>query len=182
MSDSKQPLTRGDVLSALHDVYNQLDGLLDQLNETKLIEPRVFDGWTIKDVLAHLAAWERLEIGWMEAVLRDETPLLYAPGFEWDESDWRKRVDAIDRFNAHILEESKGRSLDAVLAEFRTVQQRMLELMSQVPEHSLTEPGVFFWLAVETQREPWTPIPVNSYEHYFQHIRLIHAWMEGQEA
>lgn len=178
MPDTMQPMTNAEVVAALQDAYCQLDALLERLDEAAMIEPGIFDDWTVKDVLAHLAAWEQLELGWMEAVLRSETPLLYAPGYERDETDWRMRIDAIERFNARVLEESRTCPLKEVLTEFRVTQMAMLDLVRQLPERALTDPSVFFWLADEVERETWTPIPVNSYEHYFQHIGPVRAWTE----
>ena len=181
MANIRQSMSRDDVLALLRETYAKLDALLERLDETEMAEARIHGDWTVKDMLAHLSSWERLEIGWMEAVLRGERPLLYAPGFEWDESDWRKRVEVINRFNAHVLEETKERTLDDVLTEFRTTQQRMLELAGQLPEHALSDPQVFFWLAVEIPRDPWTPIPVGSYEHYGQHIRWLRGWVKREK-
>jgi hypothetical protein len=55
----------------------------------------------------------------------------------------------------------------------------MLELVGQLPEHALTDPQVFFWLAVEVPREAWTPVPVNSYEHYIDHTKRLRSWLEA---
>ena len=111
--------------------------------------------------------------------MRGETPQLYAPGFEWSGPHHPQSWDAICRYNAHTLKENKDRPLDKVLADFRATQQRVLELIGRLPERVLTDPNAFFWLA-EAERNPWRPIPVDSYEHYFEHIELIHAWMERE--
>jgi uncharacterized damage-inducible protein DinB len=170
-------MTASAVQAAVRDAYAQLDVLLEQMDGDRMIEPGVFDDWTVKDVLVHLTAWERLESSWIEAVLRGETPQLYAPGFEWGGVHHPKSWKAINRYNAHILKDGKDRPLEDVLAGFRATQQRVLELVGRLPERVLTEPGAFFWLA-GADRDPWRPIPIDSYEHYFEHIGLIRAWME----
>ena len=178
MANSTHAMSSDDVFATLREVSTKLDALLERLDETEMKGVAIHGDWMVKDMLAHLAAWERLEAGWIEAVLAGETPLLYAPDFEWNEPDWRKRVETIHRYNAHVLEQSKERALDDVLAEFRTTQRRMQALVRRLPEHALTDPTVLFWLAVEVPRDPWTPIPVNSYEHYIDHSKWIQAWIE----
>lgn len=126
-----------------------------------------------------LTAWEQLESGWIEAVARGETPQLYAPGFERKGAHHPQGWDAICRYNDHILKECKDRPLGDVLAEFRATQQHVLEVVGRMPEHILTDPGALFWLD-EAEREPWRPIPIDSYEHYFEHIDLIRAWMKRE--
>ena len=102
-------------------------------------------------------------------------------GFEWDESDWQVRSAAINRFNAQTLEKCKERSIGDVLNEFGTAQGRMLELVVRLPQRALTDPQVLFWLAVEVPRDPWTPIPLNSYEHYIDHTKWLRAWLDQEK-
>jgi hypothetical protein len=130
-------------------------------------------------VLAHLIAWEQLESDWIETVLRGEIPQLYAPGFEWAGPHHPQSWQAICRYNALILKKNKDRSLDDVMTEFCATQQRVLELVGQLTEHTLTNPSALFWLS-EADRDPWRPIPIGSCEHYFEHIKLIQAWMERE--
>jgi uncharacterized damage-inducible protein DinB len=174
-------MTADAVQAVVHDAHAQLDAVLEQIDEDRMVEPHyVFDDWTVKDVLVHLTAWERLESGWIEAVVRGETPELYAPGFEWGGVHHPQSWEAICRYNAHVLEEGKNRPLEDVLAELRATQQRALEVVGRLPERVLTGPSAFFWLGV-ADRDPWRPIPIESCEHYFEHINLIHSWMEREE-
>jgi uncharacterized damage-inducible protein DinB len=168
------------VQAAVRDAYAQLDVLLEQIDKDRMVEPHyVYDDWTVKDILVHLIAWEQLESGWIEAVARGETLQLYAPGFERKGAHHPQSWDAICRYNEHILKECKDRPLEDVLTEFRTTQQRVLEVVGRMPERVLTDPSALFWLD-EAHRDPWRPIPIDSYEHYFEHIKLIRAWMERE--
>ena len=64
MTNTKQPMSRDDVLATLREASAKLDALLERLDETEMVEARIHGDWTVKDMLAHLASWERLEIGW----------------------------------------------------------------------------------------------------------------------
>ncbi len=83
-----------------------LDGLL------ALIKPRQMtwagvtrSGWSVKDILAHLAQWQQLNLDWYAAGSRGETPVLPAPGISWRE---------LARLNAMIYRKHRRRSLQAV--------------------------------------------------------------------
>ena len=46
------------VQAVVRDAYAQLDVLLEQIDEDKMVEPHyVYDDWTIKDILVHLTTW-----------------------------------------------------------------------------------------------------------------------------
>ncbi|MHC4714698.1 MAG: ClbS/DfsB family four-helix bundle protein [Planctomycetota bacterium] len=180
MSESGKPMGRDDVLARLRETYGELDELLGRLSEEEMAKVRIHGDWTVKKMLAHLASWESLESGWMEAVIEGRKPHLYTEGFEWDRADFDKRCKTIDRYNAFVLERTANRSLDDVLTEFRGAQKRMLELVARWPENALRDPGVFFWLAVEVPRDPWVPLPVNSYEHYIDHAGWLRTWLSRE--
>ncbi len=177
-----EAMTRHGTLAQLRRTYADLDEQLARFDDAKMVKTPVHGDWTVKSILAHLASWEQLEVGWMETVLRREKPFLYAPGFEWDESDWRKRAETIHRFNADVLADSMRRDLDDVMAEFRQTQRHMQEVIGQLPEQALTDPQLFFWIAVEVPRDPWTPMPVNSHEHYIDHTKWLRNGPEDPPA
>jgi len=43
------------------------------------------DGWTIKDLLAHLTEWEMF-LSWYRKGLQDDNPAVPAPGFKWNQT------------------------------------------------------------------------------------------------
>jgi hypothetical protein len=54
----------------------------------------------------------------------------------------------------------------------------MRTVVAQLPDRALTDPSLLCWIAGEVEHATWAPTPVSSYEHYFEHISLIHAWVE----
>ncbi|HXK32630.1 MAG TPA: maleylpyruvate isomerase N-terminal domain-containing protein, partial [Dehalococcoidia bacterium] len=52
----------------------RLDDAVGALAVSRLTEPAFNDGWSVKDALAHVAAWEQRCLGWIKSSLRGERP------------------------------------------------------------------------------------------------------------
>ncbi len=170
-----RPMTREEVIGALRKTYAKFDALLECFDELQMEELRVHNDWTIKDNLAHLASWENLETGWIEAVIAGKKPLLYTEGYEWDLIDRNLQTELIHGYNAHVLAKCKERSFDDVMSEFRDSQTRLLDAIARLPDNACSIPDVLFCRKLEVPRDPWTPLPVNCHEHYAAHSR----WLRG---
>ena len=66
MSD---PTTKDELLAAMDQGYTTFELLLAPLSETQLTIPGVNGEWSIKDILAHLAAWQGRVAERLEAIL-----------------------------------------------------------------------------------------------------------------
>jgi hypothetical protein len=67
------------------------------------------DGWTLGDLVAHLAEWQQMFLRWYADGLRGVEPAMPAPGFKWNETP---------RLNRAIREKRRSRPLATVRAEF----------------------------------------------------------------
>ena len=86
----------------LEDIRTQHDVLCARLGEIPKVrwhESGVWgDGWTLSDLVGHLAEWQHLFLGWYEDGLRGATPQMPAPGYKWSETPrlnraiWEKQV------------------------------------------------------------------------------------------
>lgn len=175
------PMSRQDVLAAVKRNYAEFDELLSHFDASQMQTLCIHTHWTVKDVLGHLASWEKLEVGWIDDVIADKTPLLYAPGYVWDLVDRRLQSELIRSYNRHVLEQCPTRSLRDVLDEFRQTQRDMLAVVGRLPDMAFVDPGVLFWIQLEVPRDPWTPVPVNCHEHYHQHARWLRDWMAQEK-
>jgi len=139
--------------------------LLDGVPERELLRSRTQGHWSIKDVLAHIAAWEG------EAVLRFA---LIAQGrgeriFFYD-ADPR----AVDRFNARAVAAARHLSLGGVLRRLARVRQRLIVRLRRLPPTSLRDPG---------HRYPVTAwLPEYAWTHERQHRRRLRGWWRDRRA
>ncbi len=143
-----------------------LESLLGHLSNRQMLHTAVQGEWTIKDIFAHITAWEQRLLTWLQATKRNETPIRPEPGATWDD---------IDRINECSYQASRNRQLNDVLRDARHSYQQVLEMVQSFSEEDLTQPGRYTW----TEDAPlWLSIKSNTYEHYHEHAEAIRAEME----
>ncbi|MCG3209669.1 MAG: hypothetical protein FOGNACKC_03296 [Anaerolineae bacterium] len=162
-------------LAELHQSFDQLERAIRPLKPAQLLQPSVYDGLSVKDVLAHITAWERLSIGWVEAARRGEPVVRFAPGFEQSSED---DDDTMHRLNEHLVHLYRERPLAEVLADFTAAHQEMAALVETMSEAELTAPGRFDWWP---DGGVWQVLASNSFEHYQEHLELIQNWLAGEQ-
>ena len=162
---------RMDKSKLLHEMsngYTALENSLAPLNQAQMTTPGVNGDWSIKDILAHLNAWQDYLVMRLQAAARNEVPAIQ--GVLSDEDDG----NAVDRLNARFYEENKSRSLDEVLAGCRTTYRQIVEAVQGLSEEDLFEPKRFAWMKGNAL---WELVPGNTYEHYQEHIGSIQEWL-----
>jgi uncharacterized damage-inducible protein DinB len=136
------------------EVFKAIEGL----SESQLTTVPIYEGWTIKDVLAHL-------IGWDEWVLRT-VPLIVQ-----DRADEIPRI-APDSFNGLAIATWRPKSLAEVIAALQKSLQQVVELFS-----------ILDYLQIDLRRQrKGKIITIRSYvvdlmvEHERQHVAEIRQW------
>ncbi|MCX7855359.1 MAG: ClbS/DfsB family four-helix bundle protein, partial [Anaerolineae bacterium] len=90
------------------------------LDEQTLTEVPVLDDWTVKDILAHIAAWDRWEHQTMRQMIEGKAP------------DFTAAQD-VDRFNAAVIAVWRVRTLDEVLAELEDARAAWVAWLQSLP-------------------------------------------------
>ena len=122
------------------------------------------DGWSIKDLIAHLTEWLNLFHGWHEAGLQGRTPHLPSPGYKWSETPTLNRA---------IWAKHQAKDVGAVLRDFDRAHSRVLSLIKSLAPPDLLEPGRFAW----TGKNPLiTYVGANTASHYRFGIRVLKRW------
>ena len=143
----------------------QLDELLATLSAEQMCQTTLENQWSVKDVLAHIAAWEKRCVGWIQAGLRREKPDKPEAGYTWE---------VVDKLNEKTFQENRERPLNDVQAEYRQAHQEMLAQVQALSEDDITNPQRFSW----TNGRGLVPyIAANTYEHYQEHIKQIREWL-----
>src|SRR5438552_16213356 len=62
------------ILKMLKDVYNRWEELLAGMSEEQVTNPDLPSGLSVKDVVAHLWAWQERSVARQEAAVRDREP------------------------------------------------------------------------------------------------------------
>jgi tetratricopeptide (TPR) repeat protein len=95
--------------------------------------------WTAKDLLAHIAAWEKRWVDWLELAGHGKPLDDYGPRHvHLPQRD--------DEVNAQIFAENQPRTWSAVLDESRRVFGRFLEIIPLLSEDEFANPERFAWM------------------------------------
>jgi hypothetical protein len=164
--ESKQAL-----LDDIRHEHDTLCARLAEIPKARWHEPGVWgDGWTLSDLVAHLAEWQRLFLGWYDDGVRGATPEMPAPGFKWSETP---------RLNRAIWEKHRSQSHAAVRAEFDSGYSRIVRIVEALSPQQLLRPGHFAW----TGKHPVaTSIGPNTASHYRFATKAIKRWLKGEPA
>jgi hypothetical protein len=122
--------------------------------------PVLHDGWSVKDVLGHLAFWEGLAVS--------QFTLLRAGGAPEPISD-------MDAVNARVLADTRRLPLEEVRHKEQVSYDALLGMLQGALPDELLEPGHFAW----TKGQPFVNwIAGDSWEHYEEHLPELLAWLE----
>jgi len=125
--------------------------------------------WSVKDLLAHLVAWEQRFLFWYKAGLRGEVPQIPAPGISWGE---------LDLLNQLIYEKHRDRSLEDVRTEFNTSFHQVLATIEDIPEEDMFATGRYAWLG-ESNLAAY--ILANTADQYRWAKQQIRSWLKAQD-
>jgi uncharacterized protein (TIGR03083 family) len=159
------PRTMTDLRRRVDRDWTRLNEAIGRLSEAQVTAPGA-DGWSIKDHLAHLTAWERSVLGLLRGQPRHEVMGL-------DEATYEA---GFDQANAVIQRRSQARPLDEVMADFQTTHAEVLTMLGDLTDADLLKPYSYFQpnSSGEHSGEPvigW--IINNTYGHYQEHIDYI---------
>lgn len=149
-----QPRTKSELIAEIEGERQALEQLLGTLSPEQIAQPGTVGHWSVKDVLAHLAEWEQMCLGWYAAGLRGEVPALPAEGFSWRQ---------LPQLNQRIYERYRELDPAAVLARFEESYRQIRQLVEGLSDEDLLTPGRFAWTGKNALRSYIAP---NTSEHY----------------
>lgn len=163
---SEQDITPRDMagmIARLNDDYAALTALLDGWTEARQTGPTDAQGWTVKDHITHLAAWERSMVALFNGRPRHEGLGVSAALYQ--------RAD-IDAINAAICEQHKDASLAEARALLADAHRQTLAALDSLTFDDLFKPYAHF-LPDEPGNDDGSPIigrlRGNTFGHYAEH-------------
>jgi hypothetical protein len=157
-------------LNKLFDIFNRWQELLTDLSEEQIMEPLLPSMWTVKDVVAHLWAWQQASVARAEAALQGTEPNY--PSW-WDLLGPDPNED-VDRTNAWLYEASREKPWLEVYAGWKAQFEHYLKLTRQIPEKDLLEPGRYAWMG----DYPLVVSAMGSLDHHQEHFDTLTAWLQ----
>lgn len=138
--------------------------LIGRVPERDLTRPRTQGRWSVKDVLAHFAAWEEEAIRRFGLIARGRGDRIFF---------YVADPKAVDRFNARAVAAARRLSLPGVLRRLARVRERLLRRLRALPAAALRDP---------VHRYPVTSwLPEYAWTHEGKHRRRLRKWWRERQ-
>ena len=155
----------------INDEFNRWEELLSSLTEAQITARKVPNGWSIKDEMAHLWAWQTRTIARLNAGLFNKEP-----EFPRWPANLDPNAEDVDQINAWIYETNRERSWRNVHQDWKKGFQRFVKLTEALPEKDLLDKDRYAWLG----GKPLSFIIESSYNHHEEHLEPLLAWRSQQ--
>ena len=159
-----ETLTKVELLNAMRTEREKLEQAVAPLSAEEITTPMTPGGWSVKDVVAHVTAWEAELVTALMQISQGFKPKILS-------------LPDDDVYNAQIYAEQKDRPLDRILSDFRGVFPQLLKRVSEFSERDLIDARRYSWMKGKPLERL---IAGSSYEHYAEHRATIEAWKKGR--
>jgi hypothetical protein len=153
------PTTVAQLTEKVRAARAEWEAVLARVPRDRLIEPGLPGGWSVKDVLAHITWGMHEGIGLMRAKRLIGSDL------------WKLDDDAR---NAIVVEQSRARPLEAILADYESTSSDYLRELASLSDDELNDPAR--WPEMPKDWRPWRII--YDPKHYAHHASDLRAWMQ----
>jgi uncharacterized damage-inducible protein DinB len=158
-------------MQPIETAWNQLIELVNQVQEAGGLSRAGSDGWTVKDHLTHIAAWEHSLLALIEGHDREK-----AMGLS-------KGVEGIDNINEAVRKLHETDTPDEALGYFRDSHARLAAALGKLSDADLQKPYSHYQPEDSDEKRPvvgW--VAGNTYEHYAEHIDWINHLLSESSA
>lgn len=160
-----QSIDRRELMQKMQTSRDRLDAALFGLRDGAMLAPDLENGWSIKDLLAHLAFWEKRVGDIYLGLVMGDIVMLEGMGL------------TVDALNVRAYEQSRLMSLAQVRENEAWAYHALRRLAAAAPEKHLFDPHCFAW----TEGRPFVEwIVNNTYKHYDAHLPMLMALRDRQ--
>ncbi len=160
MTTPEQPTTKIELMSLQREGREHWEALLARVPLKRIAEAGVKSRRSVKDIVAHIAAWERHATERLSSLARG-MPLepLPPPNMTWEQYE--------HAFNARVDEVWRARSWSDVREEAATAYAEFIAAAEALPEEVL----------FGRDQPAWKIVAYNGYLHYADFVDHIGAWL-----
>ena len=162
--------SKQEMLNTLQEEFERWERLLGGLTEKEIVARDMPSGLSIKDVVAHLMAWQQLSRARLQAALDNADPAysIGPAGMDPDEDE------SIEQINAWIHETYLNEPWPAVYGLWKQGFQHFLQLGEVIPDDVLLQQGRYPRLA----ERPLSSVLLGSYlHHHDEHYEPLVEWL-----
>jgi len=142
------------------------------------VETGVTEEWSVRDLIAHMAAYERYTAAAIFADLTG-TPATTQDFYGRDDAPSEAEESTDDTTNAWVVAYARRQPLDAVLAEFRWAHDRLVEAVTACEDADLDDPARFPSLEGKSLA---AILPNQCWGHHREHLPQVVDWLKASAA
>jgi uncharacterized damage-inducible protein DinB len=156
--------TKREILQELEQARADLLASIKDLSPDAMRRPGAVGIWSVKDALAHVAAWEAELVTALNQIENGQVPGILD-------------IEDIDEWNEEQYRENVRRPLDAIRDDLAGVHKMLLRMLGDMDEKTLTDNRKFRWM----EGEPLLfLVEENATLHEQEHAGDIRRWREEQ--
>lgn len=163
-SGMARPTTKAELLSAAREEFARLFETVDSVSDADRVTPGASEGWSVKDLLAHLDAWHQMLLGWEAIGRTGETPVIPEAGYTWAQ---------IPALNEAIYQRTRHDDWDEVVSRLRGSHDAVLVVVDSYSNDDLFTKKRFRWTG-STSVGSYAVSTTSS--HYLWARTLIRRW------
>lgn len=153
--------TKENLIDRIVASRGEFEAALVRIPEEQMQTPILHDGWSVKDMLGHLAFWEERLVAGFNKLRAGQTP---------------DAITNMDATNAQALADFRELTRDEVRHREHEAYQQILAMLKDATHQELFEPG-YFAGANGSAFAAW--IPGDTWEHYAEHLPELQAWLNS---
>lgn len=146
-------------ITTLQEARHEWKAVVAHMDEQRLLQPGVVSSWSVKDIIAHLAWYEREMI-----------PVMRTHVFAGSEL-WELPTDERNRL---LFQQNRQRPLQEILTEEEYISADFFEAVQLLSEEDLHTAQRFKQMPEDWL--PWQLFAENSFVHYQQHQPALRQW------
>jgi hypothetical protein len=161
---------KAQIIAKLRQEFNRWEELLNRIDEGQITSAHLAADLSIKDIIAHLTAWQQISVARMEAArqhIQPEYP-------EWHSELDPEPGDELDQTNAWIFERYQDQTWGEIHREWAERFRFFLEISEAFPEDNLFEPGRYPWI----KDYPLSAVLQGTLAHHEEHRESLIALLD----
>ena len=150
---------RDDTLNTMSRSWRVLELAIALVPDDRVDTPGVIGSWSVKDLIGHVATWDREALQALRSYLADDDATALV--------NWPAEIDG---FNAREVARKTSTDLAVLRRELAESHRQVVELISDLAEEDIEV------------REVETRIRVDTYDHYADHTAQILRWLDTPDS
>lgn len=162
LATARRQMLAGELNDAREKLLDSFAGLSDE----EMAMPGVAGDWSVRDILAHLAAWDRETTEMFRGMLQGERP----PFLDLDE-------EGIELFNHERHTAALGGTIAEAVSGLQSAREELVELLREVDNAKLFAPAP----GDESADLSIAACISATADHDDEHAEMIEAWRASRE-